>query len=370
MRSSDHGEKPADGSPPPPQPEPDAASIAVAARNVSKTFFIPKAGKGFAGSLRYLLRGEGRYITAVDDISFTVAKGDFVGYIGPNGAGKSTTIKMLCGILHPSRGKITVAGFSPQQQRREVAQRIGVVFGQRTQLWWDLPVRDSYDLLAAMYGVPDSVYRARLAELEEMLDLSELMSVPVRKLSLGQRMRADIAGALLHAPEVLFLDEPTIGLDIVARRSIRAFLRELNARGTTILLTTHDLHDIEELCRRVMVINRGRLLFSGTTEELKQELGSRTTLTVDFAAASGAGADGDVAAAATAAGAVVVSWDGARLVARFDRHSVAAGSLINRLSAVKEIRDLYISEPDIEEVVEAVYRHPDCLHTTDAGTDV
>lgn len=331
----------------------------VTAEGVTKKFFIPKAGKGFAGSLRYLLKGEGRHITAVSDLSLTIRRGDFVGYIGPNGAGKSTTIKMLCGILHPSSGRINVAGYSPQYERRQVARRIGVVFGQRTQLWWDLPVRDSFDILAAMYGVPDAIYRSRLAELNELLALEEFLDVPVRKVSLGQRMRADLAGALLHGPEVLFLDEPTIGLDVVARRSIRSFLRELNARGTTILLTTHDLRDIEELCRRVVVIGRGRLLFDGTAKELREALGSDTILTVDFAA--GDTAQDEVLRTAERAGATVMSWDGTRLVARFDRHRISAGQVISSLTMVREVRDLYLSEPDIEEVVETIYRHPDRL---------
>nr|WP_157245365.1 ATP-binding cassette domain-containing protein [Nonomuraea typhae] len=208
-------------------------------------------------------------VHAVRDLSFTVAPGEFVGYLGPNGAGKSTTIKMLCGILTPTSGSVRVAGLDPTRRRTAVARRIGVVFGQRTTLWWDLPLRDSFDLIRLLYKVDRKVFLGRLDELVETLDLGGFLGTPVRQLSLGQRMRGDLTAALLHAPEVLVLDEPTIGLDVVSKNSIRDFLRRVNAeRGTTVLLTTHDLGDIERLCRRVMVIDRGSMQFDGTLEEL------------------------------------------------------------------------------------------------------
>ncbi|MER6831042.1 ATP-binding cassette domain-containing protein [Streptosporangium sp. NPDC000563] len=207
---------------------------------------------------------------AVRDLSFTVEPGEFVGYLGPNGAGKSTTIKMLTGILAPTSGSIRVAGLDPTRRRTALARRIGVVFGQRTTLWWDLPLRDSFELIRYLYKVDQPDFRRRLAELTELLGLADFMTTPVRQLSLGQRMRGDITAALLHDPAVLVLDEPTIGLDVVSKAAMRDFLRRLNAdRGTTVLLTTHDMGDIEKLCRRVMLIDHGSLAFDGTLDDLR-----------------------------------------------------------------------------------------------------
>ncbi|TDD00692.1 ATP-binding cassette domain-containing protein [Nonomuraea deserti] len=208
-------------------------------------------------------------VHAVRDLSFTVSPGEFVGYLGPNGAGKSTTIKMLCGILTPTSGTVRVAGLDPSRKRTTLARRIGVVFGQRTTLWWDLPLADSFELIRHLYKVDRAAFRSRLAELADTLDLGAFIRTPVRQLSLGQRMRGDLAAALLHAPDVLVLDEPTIGLDVVSKAGIRDFLKRLNAeRGTTVLLTTHDLGDIERLCRRVMLIDHGSLAFDGTLGDL------------------------------------------------------------------------------------------------------
>ncbi|MBG0830015.1 ATP-binding cassette domain-containing protein [Planomonospora sp. ID67723] len=211
-----------------------------------------------------------RTVHAVRELSFTVGAGEFVGYLGPNGAGKSTTIKMLTGILAPTSGRLEVAGLDPTHRRTALARRIGVVFGQRTTLWWDLPLRDSFELVRHLYKVDRDDFRSRLAELAELLDLGGFLHTPVRQLSLGQRMRGDITAALLHDPSVLILDEPTIGLDVVSKAAMREFLRRLNAeRGTTVLLTTHDLGDIEKLCRRIMLIDRGRLGFDGTLDDLR-----------------------------------------------------------------------------------------------------
>ncbi|MEO3801463.1 ATP-binding cassette domain-containing protein [Nonomuraea sp. B1E8] len=210
-----------------------------------------------------------KFVHAVRDLSFTVSPGEFVGYLGPNGAGKSTTIKMLCGILTPTSGTVRVAGLDPSRRRTTLARRIGVVFGQRTTLWWDLPLADSFELIRHLYKVDRNVFRSRLAELADTLDLGAFIRTPVRQLSLGQRMRGDLTAALLHAPDVLVLDEPTIGLDVVSKAGIRDFLKRLNAeRGTTVLLTTHDLGDIERLCRRVMLIDHGQLAFDGTLGDL------------------------------------------------------------------------------------------------------
>ncbi|MEV0420882.1 ABC transporter ATP-binding protein [Streptosporangium canum] len=218
-------------------------------------------------------------VHAVQDLSFTVEAGEFVGYLGPNGAGKSTTIKMLTGILAPTSGHIQVAGLDPARRRTALARKIGVVFGQRTTLWWDLPLKDSFELIRYLYKVDRVDFRRRLDELTGLLDLAGFMNTPVRQLSLGQRMRGDVTAALLHSPAVLVLDEPTIGLDVVSKAAMREFLRRLNAdHGTTVLLTTHDLGDIEKLCRRVMLIDHGRLTFDGTLDDLRATVPEETSI--------------------------------------------------------------------------------------------
>ncbi|MBX5476197.1 MAG: ATP-binding cassette domain-containing protein, partial [Clostridia bacterium] len=222
-------------------------------------------------------------VEAVRDLSFRIEPGEFVGFLGPNGAGKSTTIKMMTGILHPTSGRVTVDGLSPQADRVRLALRIGVVFGQRTQLWWDLPLRESFRILRAMYRVPAADYRRRMEALTELLGLDSFMDTPVRQLSLGQRMRGELAGALLHGPRVLFLDEPTIGLDVTAKAALRQFLRSLNAEfGTTVILTTHDMTDVEELCQRILVINQGTKVFDGSLAELHERVGMPSALRATF----------------------------------------------------------------------------------------
>ncbi|WP_373463493.1 ATP-binding cassette domain-containing protein [Streptomyces sp. B4I13] len=289
------------------------------------------------------LRRERRQVRAVDGLSFSVARGEMVGYIGPNGAGKSTTIKMLTGILTPSGGRLRVAGIDPSRERTRLAHRIGVVFGQRTTLWWDLPLIDSYRLMHRMYRIPDGRYRENLDRLVELLDLSALLEVPVRQLSLGQRMRGDIAAALLHDPEVLYLDEPTIGLDVVSKARVREFLRELNAeRGTTVLLTTHDLQDIEQLCSRVMVIDHGRLVYDGALAGLHEVGESERTLVVDLERESPPIDAGDAAR--------VVRVEGPRQWLAFPA-SGSAAALVARIAAEYPLVDLSVREPDIEAVI-------------------
>ncbi|MBH1932855.1 ATP-binding cassette domain-containing protein [Streptomyces sp. AV19] len=294
-----------------------------------------------------LLRRERREVRAVDGISFRVPRGEMVGYIGPNGAGKSTTIKMLTGILVPSRGRLRVAGIDPSRDRTRLARRIGVVFGQRTTLWWDLPLRDSYGLVRRMYRIPDARYRANLERCVELLDLAQLLDVPVRQLSLGQRMRGDIAAALLHDPEVLYLDEPTIGLDVVSKAKVRGFLRDVNAeRGTTVLLTTHDLTDIEQLCRRVMVIDHGRLVYDGALEGLHTVGESERMLVVDL--------ERELPPIRDVPGARVVRVEGPRQWLAFP----AGGSAAPVVAAVAErypLVDLSVREPDIEQVIARLY---------------
>ncbi|WP_328317670.1 ABC transporter ATP-binding protein [Streptomyces sp. NBC_00388] len=292
------------------------------------------------------LRREKHQVRAVDGITFRVARGEMVGYIGPNGAGKSTTIKMLTGILTPSAGHIRVAGLDPSRERTKLAQRIGVVFGQRTTLWWDLPLRDSYRLVHRMYRIPDARFRENMDRCVELLDLGELLEVPVRQLSLGQRMRGDIAAALLHDPEVLYLDEPTIGLDVVSKAKVRGFLRDLNAeRGTTVLLTTHDLTDIEQLCKRVMVIDHGRLMYDGALAGLHEVGESERTLVVDLEREL---PPIDIPAART------IRVEGPRQWLTFPAADSAA-PLVAAVAADYPLVDLAVREPDIEAVIAKMY---------------
>ena len=292
------------------------------------------------------VRRTAHLVHAVRGLSFTIERGEMVGYIGPNGAGKSTTIKMLTGILVPSAGRLAVAGIDPSRDRVELTRRIGVVFGQRTTLWWDLPLRDSFDLLRRIYRVPPVRFRVNLAEFTEMLDLGDLLDTPVRQLSLGQRMRGDIAAALLHDPEILYLDEPTIGLDVVSKGRLREFLRRVNAeRSVTLLLTTHDLPDIEQLCRRVMVIDHGSLVYDGALTGLHAEGAASRTLVVDLV---------DEAPAIDVPGATVTRVDGPRQWLSFPAGESAA-PIVAAVAAAYDVADLSINEPDIEDVIRQIY---------------
>ena len=292
------------------------------------------------------LRRTAQEVRAVDGLSFDIARGEMVGYIGPNGAGKSTTIKMLTGILVPSAGRLSVAGLDPSKDRVELTRRIGVVFGQRTTLWWDLPLRDSFELLRRIYRIEPARYRANLAEFTELLDLAHLLDTPVRQLSLGQRMRGDIAAALLHDPEILYLDEPTIGLDVVSKGRLREFLRRVNQeRQITLLLTTHDLQDIEQLCSRVMVIDHGSLVYDGSLPGM-HALGSSTrTLVVDLV---------DAAGPIEVPGASVRRVDGPRQWLSFPAEASAA-PLVAAVAAAYDVADLSIQEPAIEDVIRRLY---------------
>lgn len=294
------------------------------------------------------LRRTREEVSAVRDLTFSVEAGEMVGYIGPNGAGKSTTIKMLTGILVPTSGHLRVAGLGPSTRRTELARRIGVVFGQRTTLWWDLPLRDSFELLQKIYGVAPARFRTNLEAYVDLLDLGSLLDTPVRQLSLGQRMRGDIAAALLHDPEILYLDEPTIGLDVISKGRLREFLRTLNAeRGTTLLLTTHDLQDIEALCRRVVVIDHGTAVFDGPLTELHRRGGSTRTLVVDLV---------DEAPPIEVPGAVVRRVEGPRQWLSFPADASAA-PVVAAVASAYDVADLSIQEPDIEDVIRDLYAH-------------
>ena len=338
--------------------------LAVYARNLCKAYFVPVLKSGFLGGVRTLLSQEKRRVDAVNDVSFDIRPGEFVGYIGPNGAGKSTTVKMLTGILHPTSGEVLVDGLSPQRQRQDLARRIGVVFGQRTQLWWDLPTIDSFDILSAMYDVSASQYRSFLKKFDDLLGIGEFLDTPVRRLSLGQRMRAELAAALIHRPSILFLDEPTIGLDVVAKRRMREFLAAVNAsREVTVLLTTHDLKDIEELCRRVMIVNHGSLIYDGTLESLRREVHLPTVLEVKYyglpvglGAGSFIGPGGEVSAAPPrdAWQIASVNADSRSVRVLFDRSQTPAPAVIAAMQALGEIRDVSLEEPAIDDIIRRI----------------
>ncbi|KHD76611.1 ABC transporter ATP-binding protein [Actinoplanes utahensis] len=309
-------------------------------RELHKSFTVRvKAGR---------FRREKRTVAAVDGVSLTIGRGEMVGYIGPNGAGKSTTLKMLTGVLTPSSGEVSVCGLTPVPQRTRLALRIGVVFGQRSQLWWDLPLRESFALLRHIYRVPAGDHAARLRRCRELLDLDEFLDTPVRQLSLGQRMRGELTAALLHGPEVLFLDEPTIGLDVVSKQAVRSFLAELGATGdVTLVLTTHDLADIERLCERLVVIDHGRVVHDGSIEALHTRYGSRRSLVADLEKPLPDGFE------LPGASLTAVTANGHRVTFTLD--SATAGAAVAGLVAAVPVRDLSLVEPDIEDVVARLY---------------
>jgi ABC-2 type transport system ATP-binding protein len=319
----------------------------IEAQALTKDFRQHRRFPGFFGAFRTLLTRDYVVRHAVREVSFAMNQGEAVGYVGPNGAGKSTTIKMLTGILVPSSGEVRVMGNVPHKSRRENAQRIGVVFGQRSQLWWDLPVIDSFDLHRYVYKIPAERYRKNLADCEELLHMREFIEFPVRQLSLGQRMRAEMALALLHDPEILFLDEPTIGLDVTAKDRIREFLRTINReRRVTIILASHDLKDIEEICSRLLVINRGVIVYDGELVQLKKELGTVSTIVVDFAHDPGPVA---------LVGADLVLDEGVRKHFKFDRSAVTALDLLASLAERYPVRDVSFLEATIEDVIRKIY---------------
>lgn len=319
----------------------------IEVENLSKTFKVYHHRKGFLGSFVNLFSRKHHNVRAVDRISFTVQRGEIVGYLGPNGAGKSTTIKMLTGILVPTSGSVIVNGYIPHRQRKENAKHIGVVFGQRSHLWFDLPVQESFELLQRIYRIPQAQYQQNVEIFNDLLDLDDFFRTPVRQLSLGQRMRADLAAALLHNPDVLFLDEPTIGLDVVAKARIRQFIQQINAeRQVTVVLTTHDLDDVEKLCERVILIDNARLCFDGALNTLRRLLSPERLLSVDYA---------EDYPDVSVPNAHIVYQEGARVQYRFSPEVVRAADLISAILKRFKIVDISIQEPDIEKLIKAVY---------------
>ena len=320
----------------------------IEVRDLRKVFRSVKRQPGLGGTLRTLFSREYVDKVAVTGVTMSLEAGELVGYIGPNGAGKSTTIKMLTGILVPTSGEVRVAGVVPYDHRAANAKNIGVVFGQRSQLYWDLPLIESFELLRAIYGIPRDRYRRNLDHFVALLEMSDFLATPVRQLSLGQRMRGDFAAAMLHDPKVVFLDEPTIGLDVVAKEAIRSFIAEVNReRGTTFILTTHDLADVERLCRRIVLIDGGTLIFDGAIDTLRDRYGTHRTLVVQLCESLPAVEMEDTEA--TLDGATTARF-------RFDRRSVSAESLIRRVTDRYGVSDITIEEPDLESMIKRIYR--------------
>ena len=320
----------------------------IALEHISKRFWIAERPPGRLSALRGAFVRTRREVRALDDLSFSIGEGELVGYIGPNGAGKSTTVKVMSGILTPDEGTCTILGRTPWRERVAHVQHIGVVFGQRSQLWWDVPVQDSFDLLRDIYGIPRAEHAARLDALAQVLDIGGLLRTPVRQLSLGQRMRCEVAAALLHRPRILFLDEPTIGLDAVSKLALRDFLRHINREdGVTMILTTHDMDDIAALCSRVMVIGHGKLLYDGGLNALRA---TYAPMRVIQARVPGATVPVDIPGAAS----VSVQGDIWRI--QFDPRSIPAQHMLAQIAAVLPLEDLTVEETDADEMIAHMYK--------------
>jgi len=322
----------------------------ITLEHICKTFRVSKRNAGMKAATRALFHKEYERVEALRDVSFTIEDGEMVGYIGPNGAGKSSTIKVMSGILTPDSGTCVINGRVPWKERTAHVADIGVVFGQRSQLWWDVPVIDSFELLRDIYKIETSAYRCNLEELTALLNLSDILRTPARQLSLGQRMRCEIAASLLHDPRILFLDEPTIGLDAVSKIAVRDFIKRRNQeRGTTVILTTHDMQDIEALTKRILLIGKGQILLNGQLDELKKRYAVAQTLTVEYAGELPALPDG----------VTLLESQPGRAVLRADGRRITASALIGRLSDAVNILDLSVTGATAEELVVGLYREFD-----------
>ncbi len=320
----------------------------IIVNNLCKSFRVPRRKGGLLSSFKGVIRREYEIIQALKGISFKLNEGEMVGYIGPNGAGKSTTVKIMSGILVPDSGKCEIMGRVPWKQRKEHVRQIGVVFGQRSQLWWDVPVIDSFDLLKDIYRIPQTAYARMKDELVEILSLQLLLGVPVRLLSLGQKMRCELAASMLHQPPILFLDEPTIGLDAVTKIAVRSFIGKINReKQVTVILTTHDMDDIEALCSRIMVIGKGSILFDGSVEQLRKTIIPERIVRIEFE---------DHPHRLDYPCAVLVSHNGSSAEFRFNPAKISATELLSSISQGNHVKDLVIENPPIEEIVAGIYK--------------
>lgn len=320
----------------------------IEVKNLVKSYKVTKKDKGIKGALKNLVHKETKVVMAVNDISFNINKGEIVAYIGPNGAGKSTTVKMLSGILTPTSGDILIDGLSPQKDRKQVVKKLGVVFGQRSQLNWDLRLGETFELLKRIYQIDDKTFNDNIGVMNDILEINKIIDTPVRQLSLGQRMRGDLAAAMLHSPSILFLDEPTIGLDVEAKYSIRKFIKEINAtKGTTIILTTHDLGDIQELCSRLMIINNGTIIEDGSLKDLIDRIATYRHLIVDFYQEQNN---------IVHPKAEIIKQEGARIVFRFEKNEITASKLIEDISNQAQIKDISLDEAKIDDIIRLAYK--------------
>ncbi len=325
----------------------------IVVKDLHKNFVKYERRPGLIGTIRSFFNAKKIITKAVDGVSFTIDDGEIVGYIGPNGAGKSTTIKMLSGILTPTSGELSVNGVVPYKERIRNAYNIGVVFGQRTQLWWDLPLNESFTILKEIYGVSDADYQTRMAFFDEVLDIRSFIKSPVRTLSLGQRMRADIAAALLHNPKVLFLDEPTIGLDVVAKQKMREAIKYMNKTfNTTVILTTHDLDDIEELCDRIIMIDNGKIMYEGSLDEIKDIYGYMKTVKFEIAHEVELP---DLTPLGLAPADLSATIDFRTLVIVYNKHRIAVSEITDFVLKRYKVVDMTVSEPAIETLVANIY---------------
>lgn len=332
----------------------------IEVKNISKEFVSPKKYPGLKGAIKGLFSTEKVVKKAVDDISFTINDGEIVGYIGSNGAGKSTTIKMMTGILNPTKGECIVNGVNPTKNRKGNAQNIGVVFGQRTQLWWDLPLSESFTILKEIYNVSDEDYKERMKFLNRVLELNEFFDRPVRNLSLGQRMRADLGASLLHNPKVLYLDEPTIGLDLVVKDNIRSAIKEINEKyNTTVILTTHDIEDIEELCNRIIIIDNGKKIYDGSLKDLKNKYGRSRKVSFEVKETEKVKELNLAKEFNLAAEECTTELDEKEKVYSvvFDKNKIQISQIIGEVMKVSDVNDIEIHETELADIVKEIYNH-------------
>ena len=319
----------------------------IEVQNISKDFKVNKRSAGIPGMIANMFVPKYEIKHAVKDLSFTIERGEMVGFIGPNGAGKSSTIKMLSGILCPDKGSISVNGFIPYKQRKSYVGNIGVVFGQKSQLQWDLPVIDSFELLRAIYRIPEEKYKANLERFTEMLNMKSFLNQPVRQLSLGQRMRSDIVASLLHSPEIVFFDEPTIGVDIIGKETIRNFIRELNEQDkVTMIFTTHDMQDIEQTCKRIIIIDKGSLMYDGSLQEIRSKYGTTRRLIAEF---------NEEVTVEPIKKVVIENLGDRKMSFTFDNNVVDVNKLMHEILGKYSVRDITVAEPEIESIIQKMY---------------